>query len=227
MDEKKINIVFMINKKYIPYMAVTAASILKNSTNNVFFNFYILSSSDLNDDLQKIEIYGYSNFKIINKVINEPLDKNICSKLPNHVTIESALRLYAPKLLTDVEKCIILDVDLIINHDIEKLYNIDIENFFAGGGLGLYPKVTEVNLKFRYDFIKKYKLKDNLYFNTGVLLLNLNKIRSDGAELLLLDTMHKYGNDNLRLFDQDLINIAYQGMGRGMIKPIDPRWCVF
>ena len=115
-------------------MAVTAASILKNSTSDIFFNFYVLSSSNLDEYLQKIEIYRFSNFKIINKVINEPLNK-YSSKLSKHVTIETVLRLYIPIILTDVEKCIILDVDLIINHDITELYGLNIENFYAGGGV--------------------------------------------------------------------------------------------
>lgn len=135
MNNKNINIAFNINEEYIPYCAVTIASILKNTDPSNFFNFYIVSANNIDSKLKHITIQGYKNFKIHNIVC----DSNCFSDVrpgnnAGHVTIDSSLRFFIPVMLTQAERCIVLDCDLILNTDITRLYYQDIDGFFMGGG---------------------------------------------------------------------------------------------
>ncbi|WP_330849102.1 glycosyltransferase, partial [Streptococcus suis] len=55
------------------------------------------------------------------------------------------------------------------------------------------------------------------YFNSGVLLMDLKKIREDKIESLLFECGHTI-KDKIRLQDQDIINVALEGK----IKSLDP-----
>lgn len=234
--ENLINIVFNINKEYIPYFSVTISSILRNSSINNFFNFYILSTYDLSNEIKSIKIYDqvgggeYKNYKIINKIINiSNFDyKTINKILLKHITIETVLRLFIPTLFVGISRCIYLDTDIIVNTDIVKLYNYDIGEFYVAAGMGLYPiNPTDVYHKYRIYFNKKYKLHNNMYFNAGVLLFNLDNIRRDNQERVLIESLDKYKNDkNIHLYEQDIINIVFNGNGKNMITTFDPRWNV-
>lgn len=138
MNSKIVNIAFSINKKYIPYCAVTMASILKNARPGLFFDFYIFTFNDLNYELQNITVRGYSNYRIKNIVCDENLFQGVGIAQNNiQVTIDSSLRFFVPAMLTDINRCIVLDCDLIVNTDIGKLYEEDIQGFFMGGGSSL------------------------------------------------------------------------------------------
>lgn len=233
MDIKTINVCFNINKNYIPYLAVTISSILSNSPKSNFFNFFVISLEDLREGLNNIKIFFnnnkldnereiYTNYQITNIIADIGLllpEKNIVSRSTPHTTVNAALRLLIPVLLKEIDKCIYLDVDVVVNTDLNLLFSIDLEDFYLGavsGGL--------LN-KYREDFKKKYHLNHGLYFSSGVMLFNLKNIRSNKDENLLNKCLHKFGNNNdIKYFDQDIINIAYNGFGRKKILALDPRW---
>ena len=233
MDKKIINVAFNINENYLPYCAVTMVSILKNANKNAFFNFYVFSIDNLSNKLKDIRFTGYENYKIFNVTVDvtELKDLKATNGLQKHVTIDTFLRSYIPKMLTDIDKCIILDVDLVVNTNIEFLYDIDLEGYYAAAVventyIGAFGK--SYMKECREMFFKKYNIKDDFYFNTGVVLLNLKNIRDDNAQTLLIDTTIKFCQSDYIMFaDQDCINIAYQGFGRGKIMPIDMRWNAF
>lgn len=233
MKNNIINIAFSINKKFIPYCAVTMASILKNANENLSFNFFVLSINDLSNDLMNIKFPGYDNFKIFNITVDATELKNLKASgyLQKHVTIDAFLRCYIPKLLNEIDKCIYLDSDLVVNTNIGMLYDIELNEFYAGAVVeNTYAgEFRKGDMKLcREMFLKKYLIKDDFYFNAGVVLFNLKKIRSDCAETLILETIAKYGQSEFISFgDQDYINIAYQGFSKGKMMPIDFRWNAF
>lgn len=88
---------------------------------------------------------------------------------------------------------------------------------------------------FRFDFdnknshankiIEEFRLTGGQYYNTGVILLDLKHIREEGAQNELIDAIEIYSGDHrITLFDQDIINIVYNGNRRSKIKAIDLRW---
>lgn len=97
------------------------------------------------------------------------------------------LRLLAPRLDLP-SKIIYLDVDTIINNDIGELYNIDISNYEVG-------VVRDIML---VNFVGFFN-----YFNAGVMLLNLDKIRQTKSFEKAIDLcIHK----RMLFADQDALN---------------------
>ena len=116
-----------------------------------------------------------------------------------HWTYMSLIRLAIPFILQKEDRALWLDVDTIVNADIGELFDTDME--------GCYMAAAKEPLRTKYPLI---------YCNTGVLLMDLDKL-SDGkaSELIRLVNGHK-----LDLPDQDAINIRCQGQ----IKLIGPEW---
>ena len=86
----------------------------------------------------------------------------------NTFTPYAMLRLFAPELkeLNNIDKILYLDADTIINNDISVLYNEDISNFEAGVVRDILPRN-------RWYF--------HNYFNSGMMLINLTKVRETKA----------------------------------------------
>ena len=117
----------------------------------------------------------------------------------------SMLRLALTEILTD-DRVLWLDIDTIVNKDIGELFETDLE--------GCYVAAAEEPIRSKRPFV---------YFNAGVMLMDLAKLR-DGKAKELIDYVNRV---ELDFPDQDVINLLCQTK----IKPIDPyynsnRWIV-
>lgn len=116
-------------------------------------------------------------------------------------TIGALYRLMIPDILSGLDRAIYLDADLLINDDLCKLWDLDIEDY-AMAGVREYDKMEP-------------------YFNTGVLCMNLRRLRAEGN---LLEKCANYISANNPLFpDQDAVNHFYASE----ILTLDRTWNVF
>lgn len=87
-------------------------------------------------------------------------------------TVGSLYRLRIPEILSqNVKKVIYLDSDIIVDMDLSELWNMDISNYLCAAAEDPFLK-TGVQ-----DFAKDFGRNIDFYFNSGVLLLNLDKVR--------------------------------------------------
>ena len=111
----------------------------------------------------------------------------------------SLLRLALHEILPDEDRVLWLDIDTIVNADITDLFETELD--------GCYVAAAEEPIRSKDPF---------LYFNAGVMILDLKKLRDGMADLLI-----RYVNRvDMRFPDQDVINLLCQGR----IKPISPYW---
>ena len=98
--------------------------------------------------------------------------------LHNSYTPYAMLRLFMDKIPGLPEKVLYLDVDTIVLKDLSKLYSVDVTDKDFAGVLDAYG---------RY-------LINPLYVNTGVLLMNLKKMKSDNVFARCIDLLahHHY-----------------------------------
>ena len=97
------------------------------------------------------------------------------------------LRLLACKISCLPKKILYLDTDTVINKDISELWNTDIENYELAAALDYYGKI-----------FMGYK-----YVNTGVLLLNLDMIKTTGLFDRAIDLLNR---KKIFLPDQTALN---------------------
>ena len=181
-------------------------SILKNSNAN--FHFIVLSKDHIEKDSQ--ELVGilrkvYDNFIFeIRQVGEEAFD----SAQINHGRLSQAcyFRLLIPRLVKEYDTCIYLDSDLLVNGDLQELFDIDLGDCYLAG-------VRDCHLSMESDFyVSKHQIKMNLptteeYLNSGVLVMNLKKMREDN----LADRFLCQAKKENCYEDQDVLNICCYG----------------
>jgi lipopolysaccharide biosynthesis glycosyltransferase len=135
--------------------------------------------------------------------------------LPTFEEITAAMwyRIYLPELLPGVERVLYLDCDVLAVDSLEPLWDTDL-------GDSLVAAVSNV---FTLDPAARARpaelgLPDpGAYFNSGVLLLNLEEMRRDGTTAKLRGFAR---SSELMYPDQDALNAV---MGRRRV-PLHPRW---
>ena len=134
----------------------------------------------------------------LTKIFKEEMIDSV--NLKNHFTPYSMLRLFADSVLEIPEKIIYLDTDTMINNDLAELYDVDIEDY----------EVACVKDAFNWASPSRWT-KLFSYFNAGVLLLNMKKIR----ETKMFVKARKLCHDKKMLYmDQDALNksVKYKKM---------------
>ena len=211
VDSTNVNIVFGVDDNYIQQLSVTIISILLNSCKKCNFNFYILNTGLKSKNKDKLE-----SLKNIREFNINYIDVSGCdfSKFPLNrewISIATYYRLFLSEVLPlNIEKCIYLDCDMIVEDDILELWNSDINDYLAGV---VEDECSKSN-------VERLKLPvENNYFNAGMLVLNLKRIR----EFNLAENAINYFNKNKNLItlqDQDILN----GIFNGKCKYVDLRW---
>ena len=203
MIQTRIPIALAADENYAMPTAVAMTSILENAAKNTFYDFYILVPADFSKQIaQKIALikaaYPHCDIHFID--MKDSFSDTLMRL--RHITKPTCYRLGLGKILLQYEKCIYLDSDIIVCTDLAELFSTDLEGYYLGG-----VKDFDFNDPFQ-NHDERYKetglsAKSN-YINTGVLLMNLKKIRQDKmTETFCAEIKKGY------LFqDQDVLNIT-------------------
>lgn len=200
-----INILFCGNKYVFKGWTLSTLSILKHTTEPISMYLFTMDLTDIDKKFEPISkeqaCFVEGLLKSVNdesKVIlidvgqlfREQMIDSV--NLKSHFTPYSMLRLFADEIDTIPDKLIYLDTDTLINRDISLLFEQDIENF----------ELACVRDAFNWASPSRWKMYKT-YFNAGVLLLNMKKIRETN--------MFKKARDLCRYkkmlyMDQDALN---------------------
>ena len=196
-----MNIFFSVSNNYVNYLAVTVLSILENNKNSTIC-FYILTSdrSDNSKFILSTLVSKHDDasieFVYINKDSFADLKLNI-----KYITIEGYYRYVIPNLFANIDRCIYLDADLVVTDSLKAFYDIDIKDNYCAAINDLY--IQEIGYSNKIDIM-------HTYVNSGVLLMNLSKMRKDNiVEKFFLNS--KLYKDRIQFQDQDIINITLKG----------------
>lgn len=233
MIQSDCNIAMASDDGYSVHLCALLYSILENRKDTYRkFNFFILDNdiSKKNKKLCKSIIDTYPNCEIEFHNIAESIQR-YASMCHMHLTVNVFSRLYLAELLPGIDKIIYIDVDTCVLTDISKLFDLNIENYYAGV---VYDYIMSAFVNKRVRAPRKFRsvssgayilrylnlpINPTKYFQAGVLLLNLNKIKSDNAfeqAKSLLSKRHYW------FLEQDTLNIVF----RDNILFLDPRWNV-
>lgn len=127
-------------------------------------------------------------------------------------TMAMWFRIFLPELVPEAERVLYLDVDTIVTDSLAPLLDLPLEGHYLGA-------VTNVFLDHHLHRPAELGLTVDGYFNSGVLLLNLDEMRRDGRTAALRD----YAIDNAGRIDwpdQDALNAV---LGERRLA-LHPRW---
>lgn len=223
-EQNSVNIVFASNNKYAKYMTVAIKSLIEHTSNDTNYDIIILETGIEEQLKNNIESMADEHNNISIRFLNvetifkqENSEKFYCHI---YLTKEMYLRLYIPTILKDYDKAIYIDCDTITQADVAELFNQDISEYYIAAARDFnsivnivqYPKIDSY-----FNKLLKIKNMEN-YINSGVLLMNLPKLREidlPKKTFELLD-IHK----ELLYPDQDLINLICVDN----IKFLHPGW---
>lgn len=205
-DEDIIHIGFGLHDKdghYSVWVGTVMQSILEHTDSRICF--HILHDETLSIDnkykLEKVARSGSSKIEF-HKI--EEDDFSVVKNQMSRFTIGAMFRCSLPELLPDLNRIIYLDADLFVNRDIKELWDVDVREYYLAGvvdeGVDIhnYPRILN-----KYPEIKKES-----YFNSGVLYMNLKKLREFGnLKKLVVDFLIE--NPEADLPDQDALNVLF------------------
>lgn len=190
-----INIAYSCNNQWADKLAVTLTSTLLHASKNDTYRFFILDGGITKENKKNLaKIKSKINFQIEYIPVNKELFVN--APLGHHFTVETYYRLKLPSLI-NVDKLLYMDVDTLVKKDLNELFNIDLENYYAGA-------VVDENSYYK----NIHKLPIKRYFNAGVLLLNLRKIREDNLEEKFFEFINNH-SDQISWVDQCVLNAVF------------------
>lgn len=196
---------------YARHIGVLSTSILCNTKRKICI--HILHDSTLTDTnrIKLIQIAKIFNQKIDLVDVSQKIDhfKLDIDKISGSFTRGAIFRLFIPDLLPQLSKVIYLDTDIIVNMDIGELWDISLGAYPIAGVLDMSSINREYGKKFSTTRIAAQAsgFIPGQYINSGVLLIDLDKIRKHGSLANLAYKFflkHKNG-----LPDQDFLNMEF------------------
>ena len=189
----KINIAYALDDKFTSLAIVSMTSVLENNKENDI-EFIILYSNILESSFKLFDIFKkYKNCKIRFVLVDENIFKNF--PLASWVTVQAWFRTYLAELCPDLDKVLYLDCDTLVLADLSELFSIELSNNIIAGVTDIVGEKSH---------IKRLNLADKQYFNSGVLILNLNLMRKQRVFEKIKDFIKTY--NNVKCPDQDAIN---------------------
>ncbi len=166
-----MNIMCLLNKAYISTAKVFFASLFNNNPQPI--DVYIFYSELSDSNIIQFERYcqQWNNKRMIFIPINFEMLSSFHSI--NGFPVEIFYRLICLDTLSEkLDKILSLDLDMIITSDISDLYNTDISGYALAACQCIYSTAFELNNKSRLNLSN-----DSVYFNAGMMLINLVHIR--------------------------------------------------
>lgn len=220
LNFEDVVIVLATDEVFAPYMAVTLESIVEASSKDRHYDIVVLSRDISQQSIDRIVSHTKAPQVSLGFLDAETALQG--TKLPHHGHFrpETFFRLLAPWMLPQCSKAIYLDSDLVVLEDPATLFDTNVEGYLLAatrdadtvGQIHGYDGTVEPYLR------NEMKLSNpELYFQAGVLLLNLSAFR----EVFTIEDMLNLATIKVwRWLDQDILNM----LADGKYVELDMRW---
>lgn len=200
-NETTMNIGYCSTSKYAPLMSVSIESFLHSHQNIPEINLFIFDLGLDETDIIKIKKQAEKykrNLEIV--LCKDKLDELVkdLTLSPFGGTSYTYCKIFS-FLFLDIDKILILDSDTVINQCLIDMYSIELNDYIGAA-------VPELSAYYLSSEDKNIIYKNNFYYNTGVLLLNVKKMQNSNILDEFNNVVGNYGR-NLRLADQSLFNL--------------------
>lgn len=205
-QDKIIPIFFATDNNYVPFLAVSIKSLLDNASKDYFYNIHILTDGISAENVARLQEHMSQNSKLIIDDVSKNVEKikaRLEATLRDYYTASIFYRIFIAALYPEYKKAIYLDCDIAVVGDISKMYEIDLgDNIF-----GVIPDDVIAGVEqFQIYATEGVGVEYHKYFNSGVLLMNLEKYREEKIKEKFVYYLVKY-NFETAAPDQDYLNV--------------------
>ncbi len=197
INSERIEIVAACDDKYVQHLGVMLCSLLENISNRENIKLNVIDGGISLENKKRIDDFLKNKYQASINYLE--IDTQIYSKfkISHHITHATYYRISIPSLFPNhINKVLYLDCDLIVKEDISRLWDFDIKNYSIAAVRTLL--VDRIHLQ-------GIMPKESLYFNAGILLINLYKWRVNDTSTKLIQFLQD--NPHRTVFwDQDSLN---------------------
>ena len=215
MSENTINIALAADDNYAVCMGITILSVLKSASKEDKLVFHILENQISAKRKAEIEsLKKFREFDIFWIPLN-PSDFKQCKVTQRGLTLTT----YARFLISDTIPCskvLYLDCDITIVNDIANLYNHNLKNNLVGAIVDNVVTSNDIFINYAENALG---VSGQKYFNSGVLVMNLEEFRKNDIENKFLYLLNNY-NFGTVAPDQDYLNV----LCKDKVLYIDKGW---
>ncbi|WP_083988273.1 glycosyltransferase family 8 protein [Companilactobacillus ginsenosidimutans] len=207
-----MNLLFAIDDNVSTQLMTCLYSIVKNTPNEKF-DAYVIQKDKLKSTAEIESFCGKIGVNYHAIIVDPKIfaDAPTTDRYPETIYYRLLAHEYLPK---SVNRILYLDVDILVINSLKQLYNKQLgDNLYAASShSGLTNNMTEQFNKLR---LGNYEAES--YYNSGVLLMNLDAIRETVKATDIFDYI-KENSLTLFLPDQDVLNALY---GNKIVKVPD------
>ena len=197
-EKQTLEVAIATDSNYIVPVTVMLKSLFENNKDMLItINILYLFSLTKDSDIEFLDNYITEHGNLCRRlgITDEQLGEvPECRNSKN-----TYLRLLLPSILpTNIHHILYMDGDIIINKSIEFFCSFDLGNAYIAGA-------KETTRFFSDSHCKELNLPDNFdYFNAGIVLMNIKKMREEQFTTIFFDYIRNYFN--VIYNDQDILN---------------------
>ena len=198
-----MNIVISVNDAYVNHAKVMLFSLCRHTQEDVCV--YLLNRNLSRKQCAKFSLFLEKKCHASLYVLDMDEMFDDMPTVSSQFSVEMYYRLIAQFVLpNDLSRALWMDADIVVLRDLSIFYNQCFEDSYyvvCEDGLNGKFNVDEIKLKLGLNLEQKY-------FNSGVLLMNLDELRKDTSIDAIFTYCQKY-KDRIKYPDQDLLNVMY------------------
>lgn len=212
-----VPVVFSVTDNYCKYLSVALQSVIDHAASNHNYDIIILTDN-VNDTNQLIlQNQMPKNFSLRFYNMQGFIEKYKLNTwfYTGRLAPAAYFRLFVPEILQGYKKCIYLDTDIIVQADLYDLYQEDLGDAYVGAVKDVLQWEPE-----KQQYFTNHLKMDNpneTFFNSGVLLFNLESIKKNDIVSKFLSV----AQINCKYYhDQNVLNAVCEGH----VKYLSPKW---
>lgn len=216
MNPPVIPIFFACDDAYAPFLSVALTSILENASPDFFYRIHVLTSGFSPSVESRLLALATANSEIRIENMTRRLEK-VASSLHtrDYYSVATYYRLFIAEIFTQYDKVLYIDADTVVPGDISRLYATRLGN-------NLVAAVREDVMSME-DVFGRYVeavlgVPREVYFNAGVLVMNLKAFREQKIQEKFLELLSRYRFEVTQ--DQDYLNV----LCRHSVKHLGWEW---
>ena len=197
-DSQIAHIVYSADDKFSEVLGISLVSLYYNNKDLKDIYVYILDGGISQESKEKLQIISEQYDR---KALIFIPAKNVSDELGLKVMLDRGswsqyARLFIAGELRELSRVIYLDCDIIINSFIDDLWNLDLQGKMIGALQDAFSKFYRVNIGLK---------PSDIMFNSGVMVIDLDKWRSQNIEDKLLQFIVSH-RGRIQQGDQGVLN---------------------
>ena len=194
-----VHIAYITDSNYLYPTQVAAYSAIKNKCPNSVYHFHILTDGVPKEKAEvafKPLARADVDFEIVPQIKTVNME---FSDFLQHISSAAMLKFNIAEALPHVDRVIYMDSDTVVMKDLSELFNQELGDNIMGA-------VADIATMAQPGYLATIGYKEKDYYNAGMFLLDLNKMRQKNVGMQLNEYVKH--NPNLVFIDQDAYNVV-------------------